>query len=161
MRLQINKIIISAVALLFLTAGLSFAHDKDRRHHKKHGRNHSHYKALRHDHHIAKKHNHRWEKWHRKQHRKLYRKHQRNQYRKHVREYYRWHHPARSVYHDDFHHYYDRQHNRWETERIKHRKYRHNDNHHRSSSRDKKVYKWANKDSGVVFKVILKDLGLF
>ena len=43
MKTQIKKIILTAVALLWISVGVSFAHDGDRKHHKYRGKDRGHY----------------------------------------------------------------------------------------------------------------------
>lgn len=150
MKTRIKIIIISATALLFLTSGISFARDKDRRHHKSPKKTERHFKE--------KKHHSGWSNKHFKQQRKHYWNHHVRQHRRHN-------------FNGSYHHY-DGHHRHWKKEHFRHRNhdrytyknrrhYRHDYNHHRSATRDKKLYEWASSDSGVVFKVILKDLGFF
>ena len=53
MKTRIKKIIIAAAALLFVSSGVSFAHDWN---HKPHGRSIDHYKAKKHHHGWSHKH---------------------------------------------------------------------------------------------------------
>jgi hypothetical protein len=85
MKTRIRKIIITAVALLFVSVGVTFAHDGKRGHHKPRGHAHGHYKKGYDDHHG----------WHNKHHKSKY--HYRDRYR--YREVHEVHH---------HYHHYDR-----------------------------------------------------
>lgn len=146
MQTQIKKIIIGAAALVFAISGVSLADDRGDRHHKPERKAYGHYKA--------KKHQSYWN----------------NKHLKPLRHH-RDRHISEDVHHD--HDYYDNHHRRWERKHFKSRRphrnrhiykkvLRHNDNYHRRrASRDDLIYKVALKDPSIVFKVILKEHGLF
>ena len=147
MKSRIIKIIISSAALLFLTSGVSFAHDWGRHHHKKHGK--AHHKVKRHDHRWGHKH---YKPW--KHHKKHYRAHSHRHMRRHHREGY--------FCEDGFYHRYSRHAGHWKSSRRLYRKHYHHSNdykrhHRRKNNRDSVVYKVALKDSDIVFKIVAKD----
>lgn len=105
MKTQIKKIIITAVAVLLVSVGVSFAQDGDRKHHKHRGEDHGHYQKGYDDHHG----------WHNKQYkppRHIYR-----HYKKWQGRHSRWHH------HRGGHHY------RWHKKHDK-RRHHYRDRHH-------------------------------
>jgi len=83
MKTRIKKIIVMTVALLFLSVGVSFAHDWNERNHRPSGKAYGHYKV--------KKHHPGWHK---------------NQFK------HRRHHHERHVYKEVHHHYQDSHHRR-------------------------------------------------
>jgi len=141
MKTQIKKIIIGAAALLFAISGLSFADDGDGRHHNPNRKTYSHYKAKKHRSYWNNKH---FKPW----------RHYRGRY---TREEF------------DHHHYYGNHHRRWEKKHFESRRphrnryiykevRRHHGNYHRRRApREDLIYKAALKNSGIVFKVILKE----
>ncbi|GEM_PF-1349013 len=147
MKSRIGKIIISAAALVFLSSGLSFAHDWNKRHHKRHGKAFSHHKPEKH-----------FKPW--KHHWKHHRKHQHRHYRKN--------HLAGYWCRDGFYHYYDKRNHRWRADHFrpgKHYRHRygykkrhhHNDSHYRRHApREDAVFKVAFKNSKIKVTV-LKD----
>ena len=150
MKTQIKKIVIGAAALVFAISGVSFADDRHDRHHKLHKKAHGHYKA-------KKQHPH-WNNKHFKRAR-----HHRDRYT-----------PVEVRRRHHHHHYYYNNHDRrWERKHLKSRRphrnrhfykkaYRHHDNYHRRRAiREDRIYKLALKDPAIVFKVILKEHGLF
>ena len=129
MKTQIMKIIITAVTLLFVSVGVSFAHDGNRKHHKHRGNDHGHYKNGYDDHHG----------WHNKHHnppRRIYRHYKKwhgHHNRWHKKHYKRWHH------YSDGHHYrwHKKHYKRWHHLRDRHH-YRkgHRVHHHHYHSYD-------------------------
>jgi len=110
MKTRIKIIIITAVALFFVSVGVSFAHDGKREHHKLRGNAHGNYKNGYDDHHG----------WYNKHHKP--RRHPYRHYKKWHGHHYRWHkkhykrrhhnrdrHRYREVHrcHHHYHHYYD------------------------------------------------------
>ncbi len=146
MQTQIKKIIIGAAALVFAISGVSFAGDRGDRHHKPQRQAYGHYKIKKHQ---------------------SYRDNKRLKSLRHHRD----RHISKDVHH--YHDYYDNHHRRWERKHFKSRRphknrhiykkvHRHNDNYHRRrASRDEQIYKVVLKDPAIVFKVILKEHGLF
>ena len=148
MKTQIKKIIITAVALLLVSVGVSFAHDGDRKHHKHRGKAHGHYQNKYDDRHD----------WQNKHHKPL--KHVYRQYRKWHGHHYRWHH------HSDKHLYrwYKRHHKRWHHLRDKHyyrkghgvHRHRHHYDDHRASYEGSTI-RFKLKEPGFKFAVVVKD----
>ena len=105
MKTRIKKIIIVAAALLFLGSGVSFAHDRNRGHHKprshayghnkngcsdNYGWHHKHHKPRRHSYrHYKKWHGHQ-RRWYKKQHIRRHHKYNRHHYRKVNRDHYHY-----------------------------------------------------------------------
>jgi hypothetical protein len=148
MKSRIKKIIIGTVALVFVTSGVSFAHDSDKRYHKSHKKTERHY--------TVKKHTPNWNNKHFKP-------------WKHHRKQYRNHHIAGYYCEDGFYHYYDKRDRRWKNDHLKQRRHhrdrysykwdhRRDENYYRRHApREDVVYKVALKDPNIVFKVIRKD----
>ena len=148
MKTRIKKIIISAAALLFVTSGVSFAHDRDKRQHKPHGKASGHYQAKKHRPGWSNRHVKPW-------------KHHRMDYRKH--------HFAGYFCKDGYYHYYDNRNHRWKNDHFKQRQHhrnrygyksshrRHQNYYRRHAPRKDVVYKVALKDPKIVFKISSKD----
>ena len=106
MKTRIKKIIITAVALLFVSVGVSFAHDGNREHHKTRGNAHGHYKkgyddqyGWHHKHLRKHGHDHRhYKKW-RRHHHRWHKKHSRHRHYPHKRHHYREVHRVKRHYH--------------------------------------------------------------
>ena len=145
MKTQTKKIIIGAAALLFAISGVSFADNRDDRHHKPHGKAYGHHKA--------NKQSPQWDNKHLKPLR-----HHRDRY------------TSEKAHHGP---YYENHHHRWEKKHVKSRRpnrnrsvykraHRHHENYHRRrAQREDLIYKAVLRDPGIVFKVILKEHGLF
>ena len=155
MKSRIKKIVISVAALVFVSSGVSFAHDSDKRHHKDHGKAYGHHKA--------EKHHSGWSNKHFKP-----SKHYKKQYRKLQQRHYRKNHLAGYVCEDGFYHYYDRLDHRWKSVQLNQRRNHHGRNvykkvhsddtyYRRHAPREDVVYKVALKDPKIVFKVIKRD----
>ena len=148
MKTLIKKIIITAVALLWVSVGVSFAHDEDRKHHKHRGNDRGHYQKGYDDrhgwhnkHYIPTKHTSRhYKKWHRHDSRRY---HHRNghHYRWHKKHFKRWHH------YRDKHHY-------WKGHRVNHHRYHYDD--HRAPHKGT-IMGLEFKEPGFKFAVVLKD----
>ena len=161
MKTQIQKIIISAAALVFLSSGVSFAQDRDRQNHKQQGKADRHYKVKKDHPDWSNKHLKTWKHF-----RKMNWKHLRKMNRKNLRR-----HQLTGYYCEDgILHYYDKRDRRWKDDHSKQRRHhrdrygykeghhnRHDDYHHRSDRREDAVYKRAFKDPGMVFKLIVKN----
>jgi hypothetical protein len=144
MKSRIKKIIICAAALVFVTSGVSLAHDSNKRHHK------SQRKAY--GHHQVKKH------------------HPSSSY-KHFKpgKHYRNQHIAGYYCEDGFYHYYDKRDRGWESDHSKQRRHHRDRYNHKKGRRDYDthyrrhapredvVYQVALKDPKIVFKVIKRD----
>lgn len=144
MKTQLKKIIIGAAALLFVFSGVSFAHDRDNRHHKPHRKAHGHYKA--------KTHHPGWTNTHFKPWRHYRDKHtfkgaRHHQNKKHNGHWKKSHYKSRRPHHDRY--------------IYKEVKRRHQYHHRRRALRENQIYKIALKDPGFVFKVIVKEHGLY
>ena len=143
MKRQLKKIIFGAAVLLFVISGVSFAHDRDDRHHKHPRKAYGHYKAKKHHPHGN---HHHYKPW----------RHYRGRYM-----YEKRHHHDR--------HYYENHHRRWKKRHFKSRRphrdryiykevrHHHENVHRRRVPREDLIYKVALKDPGIVFKVILKE----
>ena len=137
MKTQIKKIIITAVALLFVSVGVSFAHDGNRKHHKPHGNDHGRYKNGYDNHHG-------WHNKHYKPPRHIYRPYKKwhgRHHRLHKKNDRCWHH------HRVIHHY-----------RKGHRVHQ----HHRHYYGHRRLHEGATigfklKEPGFKFAVVIKD----
>ena len=110
MKTRIKKIIITAAALLFVSVGVSFAHDGNRGDHKPRSHAHGHYKNGYDDHYgwhnkhhkprgKAYRHYKKWSGHHHRWHKKHYKRRHHHHARHHYREVHRLNH--------HYHHYYD------------------------------------------------------
>jgi hypothetical protein len=148
MKTQIKKIIITVVALLLVSVGVSFAHDSDRKHQKHRGNDNGHYQngyADQHD----------WHKKHRIPPRHIYR-----QYKKWHGHHYLWHHHSERQYYrwlkkhyKRWHHIRDRHHYR-KDHRVHHHKNHYYDYHapHKGTIMGFKL-----KEPGLKFAIVVKD----
>lgn len=146
MKTLIKKIIITAVALLWVSVGVSFAHDGDRKHHKHRGKDRGHYQPGYDDHHGR--------------HNKHYTppKHIYRHYKKWHGHHKRWHH-SRDRHHDRWykkhykrgHHYRDRHHYR-KGHKMPHRYY--GDYHARHNGT---IMGFKFKEPGFKFAIVVKD----
>ncbi len=144
MKTRIKKIGIVAAALLFVSSGVSFAHDRDKKHPGK-----------AYGHHKVKKHQPGWNNKHvkpKRHHRERYvnneihhQHHYENHHRRGNNEHFKpgRHHRKKYVYKEINHHHYNKNH------------------HRRPAPREAVIYKAALKDPNLIFKVILKGHRLF
>jgi hypothetical protein len=137
MKTQVKKIIMTAVVLLLVSVGVSFAHDGDRKHHKHRGKAHGHYQSGYHERHD----------WHNKHHKHL--KHTYRHYKKWHRHHYRWY----KWHHKRWHHFRDR-HNYRKGYGV--HRHRHHYNDHRASYEGAAI-KFKLKEPGFIFAVVVED----
>ena len=145
MKTQIKKIIITAVAVLLVSVGVSFAHDADRKHHKHRGKDHGQYQHEYDDQHY----------WHNKHHKPP--KHIYRHYKKWRGHHFRWHH------HRGGHHYrwHKKHHKRWHHHNVRnhyrkgHRVHHHHCDHRRPYEGTTIGFKL--KEPGFRFAVFVKD----
>jgi hypothetical protein len=148
MKTLIKKIIITAVALLWVSVGVSFAHDGDRKHPKHRDRDRGHYQKGYDDHHgrhnkhyTPPKHIYRhykkWQGHHKRWHHSIDRHH----YRWHKKHYKRWHHYRNK-------HHYRKGH------RVNHHRYHYDD--HRAPNKGT-IMGLKFKEPGFKFVVVIKD----
>ena len=147
MKKQVKKIVIGAAALVFAISGVSLADDGHNRHHKFHKKAYGHHKAKKLLHHRHNKHF-----------KPLRYNHDRYTHRE---------------IHHHHHYYYDNYHRRWKSRHLKSKRphrnrfiykkaHRYHDNFHRRRAlREDQIYKLALRDPAIVFKVILKEHGLY
>ena len=141
MKTQIKKIMISVAALLFLGSSVSFAHDWNGRNHKQHGKAGRHYMVKKQHPGWSNNHLKTWRHFRKSNWKHIRKMNQKNLRRLQLSGYY---------CEDGYFHYFDKRDRRWKDDHYKQRR------HHRSDRREDIVYKRAYKDSGMVFKVIVK-----
>ena len=136
MKTLIKKITITGVALLWISVGVSFAHDGDRKHHKHRGKDHGHYQKGYDDRHG----------WHNKHYKPVrytyrhYKKWHGHRYHWHKKHYRRWHH------HNDRHHY-----------RKGHRVHHHYHYYDHRTPYEAPIIGFKLKEPGFKFAVVVKD----
>ena len=148
MKSRIKKIIISVATLLFVFSGVSFAHDSQKRNHKRQGNAYGHHKAEKHHSGWRNKHFKPWK-----------------DYRMHSSK----HHLAGYICEYGFYHYYDKGNRRWKNDHLKQKRHHRDkysykrdhrpdeDYYRRHAPREDVVYKVKLKDPKIVFKVIKRD----
>ena len=156
MKTQIKKIIISAAALIFLSSGVSFAQDRDKQNHKKHGKADRHYKVKKQQPGWGNNQLKTWKHFRKSNWKHIHKMNQKNIRRLQL---------SGDYCEDGSFHYFDKRDRRWKDDHYKQRRhdrdrYGYKDGHHkhhRSDRREDTVYKWASKDPRIVFKLIVKD----